>query len=42
MEANSKFLMSVFLVCKPGFYETGKSLQKKLDDNVIAQNHRLT
>lgn len=42
MESNAKYLMSVFLICKPGFSEIGKLLQRKPDDNVIAQNHRLT
>lgn len=42
MEAYSKYLMSVFLICKPDFSELGKLLQKKPDNTVIAQNHRQT
>lgn len=42
VETNFKYLMSVFLTCKPDFSDIGKLLQKKPDDTVIAQNHRLT
>lgn len=42
LHANSKYLMSVFLICKPDFSEFEKLLQKKPDNTVIAQNHRQT